>query len=112
VPDRVDGVELDLNGVDLPEGFSAIGVIVKDGTPWVRDEAARKKWMTQSVSFAVVFDGACYPDFTADGALDLFDFLAFVNSFNAGDPSADCDGTDSLDLFDFLCFTNAFNAGC
>jgi hypothetical protein len=56
--------------------------------------------------------GGCYPDFTGDGELDLFDFLAFVNAFNAVDPSADCDETGSFDLFDFLCFTNAFNAGC
>ncbi len=54
----------------------------------------------------------CYPDFTLDGQLDLFDFLAYVNTFNAGDPQADCDGDGSLDLFDFLCFVNAYNAGC
>jgi hypothetical protein len=58
------------------------------------------------------FQPACYPDFTADGALDLFDFLAFVNAFNAADPAADCDGNGILDLFDFLCFVNAFNEGC
>ncbi len=56
--------------------------------------------------------GACYADFTGDGVLDLFDFLAYVNAFNAGLDSADCTGDGSLDLFDFLCFVNAFNAGC
>jgi hypothetical protein len=55
---------------------------------------------------------ACYPDFTGDGTLDLFDFLGYVNAFNAGNPSADCDGSGGLDLFDFLCFVNAFNTGC
>jgi hypothetical protein len=54
----------------------------------------------------------CYPDFDPNGSLDLFDFLAFVNAFNAGDPTADCDGSAALDLFDFLCFVNAFNEGC
>jgi hypothetical protein len=54
----------------------------------------------------------CYPDFTGDGVLDLFDFLGYVNAFNDQDPGADCDGSGGLDLFDFLCFTNAFNAGC
>ena len=78
----------------------------------VRDEAARKKWMTQSLAFAVIFDGSCYPDFNGDGSLDLFDFLAFVNSFNADEPGADCTGDGTLDLFDFLCFVNSFNAGC
>jgi hypothetical protein len=59
------------------------------------------------------FQGAgCYPDFTGDGALDLFDFLAFVNAFNANDPAADCIPDGVFDLFDFLCFVNAFNEGC
>lgn len=58
---------------------------------------------------------ACYADCDGDGALSLFDFLCFVNSFNASDPYADCDANGcslGLDLFDFLCYTNAFNAGC
>jgi hypothetical protein len=55
---------------------------------------------------------ACYPDFTGDGSLDLFDFLGYVNAFNAGDDTAECDGGGGLDLFDFLCFVNQFNAGC
>jgi hypothetical protein len=56
--------------------------------------------------------GECYPDFTGEGDLDLFDFLAYVNSFNDGEDRADCTGEGVLDFFDFLCFTNAFNAGC
>ena len=54
----------------------------------------------------------CYADFDGNGTLDLFDFLAYVNTFNGGGDDADCDGNQSLDLFDFLCFVNAFNAGC
>ena len=59
----------------------------------------------------VVGDG-CYPEFTGDDVLDLFDFLVYVNSFNAGEDAADCDASGALDLFDFLCFTDAFNEGC
>ncbi len=54
----------------------------------------------------------CAFDCTADGVLDLFDFLCYVNLFNAADPAADCTGDETLDLFDFLCFVNGFNAGC
>jgi hypothetical protein len=54
----------------------------------------------------------CAPDLDGDGALDLFDFLAFTNLFNAGDLQADFDPDGVLTLFDFLAFTNAFNAGC
>jgi hypothetical protein len=54
----------------------------------------------------------CYADCDGDDALSLFDFLCFVNEFNAGGGYADCDANGGLDLFDFLCFVNAFNAGC
>jgi hypothetical protein len=54
----------------------------------------------------------CEADLDGSGTLDLFDFLAFVNFFNAADARADCDDSDTHDLFDFLCFVNAFNAGC
>jgi probable HAF family extracellular repeat protein len=64
----------------------------------------------QGIHAWVVIPGAdCYGDCTQDGALDLFDFLCFVNLFNAGDPFADCTEDQTLDLFDFLCFVNAFN---
>jgi glucose/arabinose dehydrogenase len=56
--------------------------------------------------------GPCVPDLNADGSLDLFDFLMFVNLFNGGDAKADCDGNGGLDLFDFLCFVNQFSEGC
>ncbi len=62
--------------------------------------------------FLARFGPGCYADFTGDGVLDLFDFLGFVNLFNAEDPAADCVDDGVFDLFDFLCFVNAFNAGC
>jgi choice-of-anchor B domain-containing protein len=57
-------------------------------------------------------ENSCAPDLNGDGTLDLFDFLAFTNLFNAKDPGADWDGNGSFELFDFLGFVNAFNAGC
>ncbi|MFI4882622.1 MAG: FG-GAP-like repeat-containing protein, partial [Phycisphaerales bacterium JB064] len=54
----------------------------------------------------------CYADLDGDGSLTIFDFLAFQNAFDDGDPIADCDGSGGLDIFDFLCFQNAFDAGC
>ncbi len=55
---------------------------------------------------------ACPPDLDADGALTVFDFLAFLNLFDAGDLSADFDGDGELTAFDFLAFQTAFDAGC
>lgn len=61
----------------------------------------------------------CYADCdisTGPGVLDIFDWLCFVDRFNAGLPYAcDCDestGPGACDIFDFLCFGNAFAAGC
>jgi hypothetical protein len=54
----------------------------------------------------------CPPDLNGDGSLDLFDFLAFTNLYNAKDPGADWDGNGVFDLFDFLGYVNSFNAGC
>jgi probable HAF family extracellular repeat protein len=65
-----------------------------------------------AVILTPVGDQECAPDLTGDGTLDLFDFLAFTNLFNAGDLLADFDHNGVLDLFDFLAFTNVFNAGC
>lgn len=63
-------------------------------------------------TYDTVRTGGCEPDLDDNGVLDLFDFLAFTNLFNASDLGADFDPDGVLDLFDFLAFTNAFNAGC
>jgi hypothetical protein len=55
---------------------------------------------------------ACYADCDLSESLDLFDFLCYVNAFNAANPAADCDESGSLDVFDFLCYVNEFAAGC
>jgi trimeric autotransporter adhesin len=55
---------------------------------------------------------ACAAELTGDCALDLFDFLAFVNLFNDGADRADFTGDGVLDLFDFLGYVNTFNTGC
>jgi len=54
----------------------------------------------------------CLADLDGDGSLTIFDFLAFQNLFDAGDPRADLDGDGSLTIFDFLAFQNLFDAGC
>ncbi len=54
----------------------------------------------------------CRADLDGDGELTIFDFLAFQNLFDAGDPIADFDGDGSLTIFDFLAFQNEFDAGC
>ena len=55
---------------------------------------------------------SCRADLDGDGSLTIFDFLAYQNAFDAGDPRADFDGDGQLTIFDFLAFQNAFDAGC
>ena len=63
-------------------------------------------------ALATITVTACRADLDGDGELTPFDFLAFQNLFDAGDPIADFDGDGRLTLFDFLAFQNAFDAGC
>jgi glycosylphosphatidylinositol phospholipase D len=64
------------------------------------------------VIFGREVEEPCRADLDGDGDLTLFDFLAFQNLFDTGDPIADFDGDGSLTLFDFLEFQNQFVAGC
>ncbi|UYV14167.1 MAG: hypothetical protein NCW75_07705 [Phycisphaera sp.] len=66
--------------------------------------------LVQSLLFAA--GGGCRADLDGDGSLTIFDFLAFQNLFDSGDPLADFDGDGDLTIFDFLAFQNEFDAGC
>lgn len=54
----------------------------------------------------------CAVDLDGDGEATVFDFLAFFNLFDLGDPLADFDGDGEFTLFDFLEFQTQFMAGC
>lgn len=56
--------------------------------------------------------GPCRADCEADGDLDLFDYLCFLDRFANGDLYADFEGDGDLDLFDFLAFQQAFTTEC
>ena len=62
--------------------------------------------------YAEVTLSTCIADFNGDGVVNTLDFLAFLNAFMAGDPSADCNGDGTLNTLDLLCFLNAYNEGC
>ena len=52
------------------------------------------------------------PDFVDDDQLDIFDVFAYLDLFNANDPSADITGDGFFDIFDVFGFLDLFNAGC
>lgn len=60
----------------------------------------------------IQFGTICSADFNGDGQVNTLDFLAFLNAFNAGDPTSDFNGDGEINTLDFLAFLNAFNTGC
>jgi subtilisin family serine protease len=54
----------------------------------------------------------CPADIDRSGEIDLVDYFAFFNAFDATDPLADIDGIPGVDLGDFFTFLNSFDQGC
>jgi ligand-binding sensor domain-containing protein len=67
---------------------------------------------SEAIAIISVEGNACIADFTGDGTLDFFDVSAFLNAYNAQDPSADLTNDGQFDFFDVSAFLNAYNAGC
>ncbi|MEQ8315886.1 MAG: PQQ-binding-like beta-propeller repeat protein [Phycisphaerales bacterium] len=99
-------LDADPSGAAFVRGSSDLG----GGSPAIAQGVAISAWADHVAGFAL--GELCVADFDGDGSLTIFDFLAFQNAFDAGDPAADCDADGSLTIFDFLCFQNAFAAGC
>lgn len=55
---------------------------------------------------------ACRVDFDGSGWVDIDDFTAFIEAFEAGHPSADYDASGFVDLNDFDAFMSDFALGC
>lgn len=111
----VQSMTLDLSNGQEPDhlesGQVAVGAAFPEIVITVRSSEMQCSQATIFIH-ASPAGGSCAADCDGDGTLSLFDFLCFVNVFNAGDAYADCDGNGRLDLFDFLCFQDAFAAGC
>jgi hypothetical protein len=60
-----------------------------------------------------VFTGApaSPADFNGDGAVNIQDFLAYLQAFAAGDAAADMTGDGQINIQDFLLYLSAFAAG-
>ena len=54
----------------------------------------------------------CLADFNADGNVDFFDYLDFVDAFSSNLMTADFNGDTTIDFFDYLDFVDAFSIGC
>jgi probable HAF family extracellular repeat protein len=54
----------------------------------------------------------CRADFDGNGAVNVQDFLGYLQAYATGDPRADTDGSGSITVQDFLGFLNLFGLGC
>ncbi len=116
-----DGAVIDAATLEPIDAFTADPAPTDDFIEWTPTaDDAGQYYYTCRVEFhtgmtgSIVIDAGddCRADLDGDGSLTIFDFLAFQNLFDSGDPRADFDGDGSLTLFDFLAFQNEFDAGC
>ncbi len=69
-------------------------------------------------TYVVPAEPSCYANCdhsTTVPALNVLDFICFLDEFAAGDPYANCDQSTTppvLNVLDFTCFLNRFAAGC
>ncbi|KAA0216289.1 MAG: hypothetical protein EDM82_04785 [Cyanobacteria bacterium CYA] len=73
---------------------------------------------TWGAGFTVWFDGlrfdppVCPGDYNADGLIDIFDVLGFLNDWSSNAGRADITEDGVLDVFDVLRFLNLFSSEC
>ena len=107
----VNGETLNVGDLDLRRGASQISVRVRDMTPWVRDEAARTTWMTQTRAWTVNAP-ACRADMNNDRVVDDADFALFAvdyDSFTCTRCSGDLNDDGFVDDTDFVLFAAAYD---
>jgi hypothetical protein len=118
----IDGVEIvgatgetfDLAGFDLATGDHAISVKVVDNTSWVRDEAARASYLSQTRTWEIDRpEEPCIGDINGDLVVDLTDFSIFLLNFGleSGGPS-DLNNDLVINLEDFSLFLVNYGRVC
>jgi len=101
---------LDLSTLELGAGSHELRVEVTDNTNWVRNEAMRSAFMSDSRTFTIE-PCTALADLTSDGVLDFFDVSAFLDAFGEQAAMADLTGDGIYDFFDISAFLDSFASG-
>jgi len=98
-------------------GFSAANAVYQDGdTIYVGGYAFNSSGNEEA--FLWIGTVPCYANCdgsTAAPALNVSDFICFLDRYAAADPVANCDhstAAPTLNIADFICFLNRYAAGC
>jgi endonuclease/exonuclease/phosphatase family metal-dependent hydrolase len=106
--------------LDAPGGAGVVHTVsmdtstpgVKNGTLTITSDAPDEPVRIVTLVGNVEGGEPCRADFNGDQVVDFFDYLAFVEAFDAEDPSADFNGDEVVDFFDYLAFVAEFDQGC
>ena len=127
-----DGQHWDDTVYDVPDGTATAEVTLYHQTTtreyieFLRDEnvtdgngqLAYEQWVLHGKSEPVAMASAtidlagCAADVNGDGVLNILDFVAFQQAWQAQSAVGDCDGNGSWNVLDFVCFQQLFVAGC
>jgi uncharacterized membrane protein len=106
---------IDLHGASLQAGQN----LTPDGQYLVGNGWDGSTSTNNPVPWRVYLPGVlCYANCDASAgspALNVNDFVCFLNHLAAGDAYANCDGSTTppvINVLDFICFLNRFAAGC
>jgi len=108
---------LNLSGVPVGSWALSAPIISGDGTMIAGIASDRDSALVAIYRIHLPI-ASCYPNCDKGDtfpALNVNDFICFLNKFAAGDPYANCDGSTAppvLSANDFQCFLNSFGRGC
>ena len=66
----------------------------------------------ERLTFVEFTTATCRCDVDESAAIDIFDLLAYLGLWFAGDPDADANGDAVIDIFDLLVFLSCWFTGC
>ncbi|MCA9300707.1 MAG: hypothetical protein KDA28_16675, partial [Phycisphaerales bacterium] len=102
----------DWNG-EAPQPGVTYGVLVSDVETTLDLGIVASRWgSSAAINGVQLVHRPCLADWDLNGALDIFDVLGFLGSFDEGAPIADLTLDGAFDIFDVLTYLDLYDQGC